>query len=277
MPTIIPERTIDSLFAFESLAALPLAEIYSPANNARRGTPDHTITVPAGAFVFELKTLSIKSQQNPDWYINIPKPQLAAYATHAPKTIYVLPAEPINTSAPWIRKCSRDPIHNCQCAACYVGSTDHPPLAERRWLGNHPSWKARTPEVRMQPWFSHWAWCISASKLEKLVNNSSLSSIKNLTHSWQISAKDSFLESLPGTDRLCHVLDTLASGPTSWGPLPGPSPSPEFSRESYISGHENSPEEEFVDSPRLNVSSLRWDEESTISQEESSRLTLVIP
>lgn len=222
MPTIVPERTIDSLFSYEALLANPEARIFSPPNNAGPGTPDHHITMGSKSLVFELKTLSRVSLARPTWYVDVPEAQLTRYSTVAPKTIYVLPAEPKDPNRPWIRDCATDPDSSGRCQACYAGFDPADLVSRRRWAANHTNWQGQSPEVLMQPWFNHWSWCVPAKDLTSYVIANRVS---KLSGSWRIDATDSVLSAVPRAMRLCHLLQTLrGNGPSS--PNGGPPPDP---------------------------------------------------
>ncbi|YAL82470.1 hypothetical protein ACMYYO_11110 [Dermacoccaceae bacterium W4C1] len=231
MTVLVPERTIDSLFAFETLAAVPRAIIFSPANNAGRMTPDHEIRVRRGrVFVFELKTLSVVAN-NPGWVVTVPRTQLADYVAHKPNIIYLLPAQPGVQAKPWIRSCAQDPDSNGHCIACANPGPTEPLLHARRWAGLSPYIQGQPPELLLQPWFNHWAWCVRAADLQAFLT------VHNTTPpgrpSWEIDADDAYLSAIPTAERFCHLLQAMAAdhGPGTVSPPP-PGPTDDGSNDS---------------------------------------------
>lgn len=283
MPTILPERTIDSLFAFEVLAALPTAKVYSPANNAGPGTPDHVVTVSSGSIVFELKTLSSATATGAPWYVDVPRAQLSSYVGTAANVTYVLPAEPANRLMPWLRACTTDPDSRGRCQACYASSTAGDAASRRRWSGMLPRWQSEPPEVQLQPWFNHWAWCLPASMLDAHLRAKGTTS--GTARSWHVSAQDAALGSLPGAVRLCHLLQglTALSAPTPPGPGgvdgdSGDGPSPETDLPDFGDGRvenaegNNSPSD---GTSRIDLEVFQCPEDTELIQAEESHLVVV--
>lgn len=191
---LVPERTIDSLLVYELLTAVPTARIWSPSNTA--GAWDHELSTNVSSrIIFECKALDgDASNPKKPWRIPIDRTQLVAYTGLPFRVTYVLPARPTYVWSPWLRECNVDPSSsNGMCRACFTPVKGNP----RRWVGKQPLWSAEPPHRLVQPWFNHWAWCLTARHLEKELSSSGVS--------W-LSAADSDLASIPGSIRLCHLL-----------------------------------------------------------------------
>lgn len=296
MRTIIPERTIDSLFAFEVITAWPSAQIYSPPNNAGPGTPDHEVKVLSGSIVFELKTLSNgsyhrKKHDGTPWHVSIPKDQLSNYVRSGRKIFYVLPAQPRNVDKPWMRKCSTDPDpnHNNWCKACAAGIRSIDPVSiRRRRTGNASHWKGAATPVRLQPWFSHWAWVVSAKTLEDFVIQSIKASKHGVwddTDNWHIPAEDKVLELIPTVERLCHLLGAASSW-TSNSNIPRPTGGEQAAddtsgeSQSYsdygdgVHGFSEVSEDEFSKVMREKLEPMQWPEGGNLEIDEGSNLVI---
>lgn len=203
---LVPERTIDSLFAYEALQALPTGLIWSPANTS--GMWDHALITSRGnMMVIECKALDgDRTNTRRAWRVPIDLAQLRAYLTAGLDLTYVLPARPRQLGSPWVRTCHQDPSSSGFCLACYTPVSGNP----RRWSGHQALWQNVAPHLRLQPWFNHWAWCVRASDLEAhMVASGRQGSVK---------AADIELEAIAGSDRLCHVLaDAEAAGAGAGG------------------------------------------------------------
>jgi hypothetical protein len=208
MPLVIPERTIDTLFTFELISAAPTAIVISPNNNRGPRTPDHEVRHASRKFVFECKTIYTAKSTPGSWVVRVPRPQLTDYLAHGqPTLVYVLPAEPSKVNQPWIRKCRTDPDHRGCCQACSNPSQGHGAVYFRRWAGRQPPISSASAEIRLQPWFNHWAWCVRADALDQYLSlNPTL--IRNISGSptAEVPANDLVLERIPGALRLCHFL-----------------------------------------------------------------------
>lgn len=201
---MIPERTIDSLFAIEVLEFVSHALIWSPSNTA--GQVDHLVDGIRGIAVpFEVKGIVTDASRNPHrpWTCPIDYAQLASYISRAIPVLYVLPGRPDPFRSPWLRACATDPNGFGHCQAC-----DNSGQSARRWAGqDRPAVKAASLRVRAQPWFAHWCWLISAVDLDiHLRTQGSPSSI---------NVADASMLAVPGADRLCHFLAGVADGSLS--------------------------------------------------------------
>lgn len=186
---LIPERTVDSILAYELIRALPTAVLWSPTNV--KDSFDHELQAGgSSAILFECKAVTEK------WRIPVGTQQLNTYVGRGlGHILYVFPARPIDDARPWIRSCSSDADTSGACRACWapLGSDN------RRWAGGAAHVAAAPIERKAQPWFNHWAWALTATDLKTHLG----SSVKK-TH--YLSAEDLELESLSGVDRLCHLL-----------------------------------------------------------------------
>lgn len=193
MARLIPERTVDSLFAYEVLHAMPSATIWSPSNTA--GSWDHEVTIgQARLLVVECKAVDRTSSGH--WRIPIDRGQLTTYAQRTPQVAYLLPAKP-SRARPWTRACYEQSCARGQmCLACHVPYAGNP----RRWAGRLGRLGRAPLHLSFQPWFNHWAWLIRADDLATQIDPAAAS----------ISAQDTDLRSLSGSKRFCHVLRELS-------------------------------------------------------------------
>lgn len=194
---LLPERTVDSLFAYELLSAAPKALIWSPANNHRdsRGlSPDHLLTVPGfdRQLVVECKTIYARDP-DAEWFVRIDRNQLEQYARLAPGTLYLLPADSRHRRLPWASWGCCTPAYE-NCAACQS------PRARRWGWDTQPAIAAMPRHIGFQPWFSHWSWCITARQLQRHFDATGR----------DIPAADANLQSIAGAQRFCHLLDAIA-------------------------------------------------------------------
>lgn len=202
---LIPERTVDSLLAYELLRAFPAAILWSPTNTKK--SLDHELD--AGgvrAILFECKGIEDR------WRIPIRAQQLDDYVTGGlGRILYLLPSKPVDPGAPWLRSCASDPDAHGHCQACsvYHGSD------QRRWAGLRSHIKTAPPERRLQPWFNHWAWCVPATQLQL--------HLRHPTSDKRIDADDARLAAIPGAQRLCHMLPR-PSAPSVTAPASGAAP-----------------------------------------------------
>lgn len=182
MALLLPERTVDSLFAYEFLSAVPAAYIFSPANKRGRKNqsrqnehPDHFVRAQGRELVFECKTLyaNTSSTFKGAPYVRIRKPQLDQYAKDAPNTIYVLP---VHTRSPsdenWTSGLALDDPSNrpCWCGTGPCVACEEP--TARRAAGGDPTIASWAWHERFQFFFSHWAWCVRASDLRAFLDRS---------------------------------------------------------------------------------------------------------
>ena len=196
----LPERTVDALFAYEVLTALPSAQIWSPANQAGQDMiVDHEISTPdhVRLFVFECKTFYADPTKNDDeMYVRIDRPQLEQYAHRAPGTLYLLPAHSLPGN-PADRGA-------CGCSGCGCWACDGP--EQRRTVtavSGYPWHK------RFQFWFSHWAWCVPALELKDFIDSQPRKRngvVLRAGDYRDLNARDRVLEGIPAAIRLCHLL-----------------------------------------------------------------------
>lgn len=211
MSLIIPERTIDSLFTFELISAAPTAIVVSPQNNKGPRTPDHEVQGAVRKFVFECKTIYTSKSKPGGWVLHVPRQQLADYVSHGGSSIvYVLPAEPTQRKAPWIRDCRTDPDHGGRCRACSNPTKNYGAIYQRRWAGNTQPVASAPDETRMQPWFNHWAWCVRADDLQRHIRlPSKVTGVLGGRSTAKVPADDTRLEAIVGALRLCHFLGAV--------------------------------------------------------------------
>lgn len=231
VPTLIPERTIDSLFAFELLSVAPTAMIWSPhAVNAGTthgagptvspGNPDHQI---GGHRRFDVECKTIYLDAKGSWVNEISNRQLNAYVHNVTTPMfYLLPAEPQNRQEPWYRYCATDPDSKKHCIACSNPPASAGAVHSRRWAGKDQHFSTASPERRLQPWFNHWAWCITPRDLLRHLSKAAPLPWSNTT---RVPAADAKLGAIPGAVRFCHLLTaieddwrghTSAPVPTYW-------------------------------------------------------------
>lgn len=226
---LVPERTVDSLLAIELLTALPTAVIWSPQavavknSPSQAGTPDHYLQTASRRYVFECKTLHAPTRQaTTGWRVKVPFGQLDRYVRNGlGRILYLLPAKPVQVLSPWVRSCNSHGAAGAACTACRNPTAQTGPVYERRWAGLHSPVKLAPPYAQFQPWFNHWAWCVTANDLHAyIVSTRSRSSLPAVV---SIDASDASLQSIPGADRLCHFLSWAASpAPPSTSDADGP-------------------------------------------------------
>jgi hypothetical protein len=199
---LVPERTVDSLLAYELLRGFPAAILWSPTNTA--GSLDHQLYVGGrSAILFECKGIEDR------WRIPIRARQLDDYVSGGlGQLLYLLPSKPTDAAAPWRRSCARDPDAQGYCLAC----TAHRGSDQRRWAGLQTHVSTAPLERRLQPWFNHWAWCVPASQLQAHLGSP--------RRDLRIPADDNSLAAIPGAERLCHMLPTTTV-PVSTEPATG--------------------------------------------------------
>lgn len=218
MPVLIPERTIDSLFAFEFLSVAPTATIWSPHNNRGPGTVDHEIQTSRRYFEVECKTIYRDDDLSP-WEVKVRLAQLSDYLKAGKRQLmYLLPSRPVDDKLPWHRVCSSDPDWRGFCRACADSPLQDGALFWRRRAYREPHIRRASPEVKLQPWFNHWAWCISAADLDRYIaaNRQFVSRGEA-----SLPAQDSHLASIPGTERLCHFFEAVDIDFSAIYPRPG--------------------------------------------------------
>lgn len=185
---LVPERTVDSLFAYEALTALPQATLWSPTNTA--GSYDHEVVSPSGLqLIIEAKAVK-QTAAHSFWRNPIDQAQLKRYVAQPFPVTYLLPAQP--DRGPWYRSCLPSCGASSHCVACEELWDPH----ARRWAGVLPRVRQLPLHRQFTYWFSHWAWCITATDLAAQI--SSKTSIK---------AWDADHAARVGAVRLCHLLE----------------------------------------------------------------------
>jgi hypothetical protein len=213
-PRLIPERTVDSMFAIEVVQFLPHALVWSPTNT--KNQVDHFVDADGvRALSFECKGTVSDLNQDPTkpWKSLIDDSQLGVYVDRQLPVLYVIPAKPTNPAFPWIRTCN-DSVCRDMCIACRNPSFDcrnpslacpNPSSTSRRWAGESPMVKGAPIHYRFLPWFAHWCWVIPASDLKDHLHpkNGSRLSLTMPTADCQLAA-------ITGAKRLCHFFADLA-------------------------------------------------------------------
>jgi hypothetical protein len=62
------------------------------------------------------------------------------------------------------------------------------------------------PELRLQPWFNHWAWCVTAEDLTAHIQTQKL---RRNGPDVLIPADDAYLGAIRGAQRLCHLFEEV--------------------------------------------------------------------
>ncbi len=196
---LIPERTIDSLLAAELVRHDPYALIWSPSQFD--DAADHVLYGERARFgVFECKAVSSNGSLDPvaPWKIEIKRTQLSDYADLPYPVIYLFLARPVAPHSPEYRPCSIGSCADGTCQAC---------CRDTRTLGSlAPHVQSSPLPLRLQPWFCHWAWVITAKDLLAQLDRAATAPWKSKT----IHLDDSFLRSLSGATRLCHAFREIA-------------------------------------------------------------------
>lgn len=200
---LIPERTIDSLLAAELIRHDQYALIWSPSQFD--DAADHVLYGQHAQFaVFECKAVTSNRRLDPlaTWRIQIERRQLSDYAELPYPVMYLFLARPTALERPEYRPCS---IGSCSDKACVACCRDG-----RSWGSLAPNVQTAPLTLRLQPWFCHWAWVVTASNLLEFLD-SSRSSWSTAT----VNLEDHYLESIPGASRLCHAFPEIIRG-GSW-------------------------------------------------------------
>lgn len=192
MPSrLIAERTVDSLFAYEALTAVPAGILVSPTNTD--GMWDHKLFErPGGRFmIFECKAVVAPAVDRP-WRAPVDRRQLHRYLqSGGDDLIYLFLARPTVPEEPWLLRCS--------CAR-----------RANRWRRTAAvagQIQSVSVDLRLQPWFSHWAWCMTAADLQwelKPARNGNTS-----TGTTRMPVDDADFQQRNAT-RLCHLLMALS-------------------------------------------------------------------
>jgi hypothetical protein len=175
----------------------PVSIISSPTNT--RASVDHLIRNQFAVTVLECKGVDERDR------IPIRMKQLWEYAFgQGPRTtMYVLPSGQGNEK-PWQRRCQRTCCGGVGCRFC--------PRDARAWTGLDSWVRALAHDDRLQPWFSHWAWCIPCVDLAAHFGLSALTSPSGTD--W-LNWDDKKLSHMPNAVRLCHFFGVT---PGSTGP-----------------------------------------------------------
>lgn len=202
---LIPERTVDSMFAIEIAQFVPHALVWSPTNT--KGEVDHVVQgLDALALSFECKGTVTDVTQNPakPWKSPIDHKQLDAYVgTPGLPVLYVIPAKPTHPDVPWVRTCACNTGPQGVCLACPNPKPD-PDRTSRRWAGKSPTVKGAQIHCRFQPWFAHWCWVIPAGVLKRNLARKGGPPV--------MPTADHQLAAIRGADRLCHFLTDVRDG-----------------------------------------------------------------
>jgi len=216
----VPERTVDSLLAIEIVRSNPDTLIWSPTNH--EDSADHIMYTPGAAgFVFECKAVTRSSGTAP-WRAEIDAVQLNTYCTVRPNVLYVVLARPQDEKAPWDRNCD---CHFC-LGACRMCQTD---VRSRAVVD--VGVRSAPIELRLQPWFAHWAFLVPAKDLRSLLRGQPT-----------LLLDDAALARGPFT-RLCHFFRLVDSGAIA------PIPLSEFQLDNYPSLWANDPENDDTTPP----------------------------
>ncbi|WP_281873136.1 hypothetical protein [Brachybacterium paraconglomeratum] len=204
-PMYIPERTIDSLFAAEIVRYDPYALIWSPTQY--RGSPDHELTNASGRVaIFECKGVQdVVDPINNKWTALIDVPQLRQHANQAYPILYLFLAKPPHPKAPgYARACRHPCCYSPGKSPCKQCARD-----ARSWGTLEQHVLAASIRLKLQPWFSHWSWVITADDLQTHLQNQG--KMRQATSTFTLD--DSQIENdFPNASRLCHRFRDIRSG-----------------------------------------------------------------
>ncbi|GAA0961360.1 hypothetical protein GCM10009554_77700 [Kribbella koreensis] len=203
---LVPERTIDSLFAAEVVLHLQDALIWSPSQFA--GSWDHQIATGSRFAIFEAKAVISDARRDPSqpWVLPVRKMQLQQFAfLRGLNVLYLLPAKPPWPESPWWRADCQlgDCLGEPHCLFCRNSSV----WQDRKWSGTKSHIATAPVHVRLQPWFCHWCWVVPARELARIP----AIDVRQGQHYGKhdeptIAADDSSLSAIPNAVRLCHWL-----------------------------------------------------------------------
>jgi hypothetical protein len=160
---------------------------------------DHEVSLSGGlAAIFECKAVDETAAGT--WRNPVPLVQLDAYCALPWPVLYVLLGQPRTPNLPWIRSCKE---YGCasspHCLACPSAGP-----GTRKWAGSLAHVATATAPQRLQPWFCHWAWVVTARDLRSHLAAQGISSATQADHS--LPAMDRDLRAIVGSERLCHWL-----------------------------------------------------------------------
>lgn len=199
MARYIPERTVDSLLASELIRHDPYTLIWSPSNTA--GSADHLARGSSGVLaVFECKAVDRLAAGT--WRSEVPQGQLDAHAARGHAVWYLFLGQPNGRDPANRRSC---PSCRGWCRACCRDS--------RSWSLLAPHIKRADERLKLQPWFCHWSWVISAKNLRAAIPLRG----PGMPSAYQLPVTDADMEALGKAERLCHFLavplNTRPDGP----------------------------------------------------------------
>jgi hypothetical protein len=96
------------------------------------------------------------------------------------------------------------------CVACHNPGRAGGPLQARRWAGQTQPVRSADPALRLQPWFCHWAWCVSAPDLLHHIITSGVPRYGKKDPWAELSASDAVMGAIPNATRFCHLLSAIA-------------------------------------------------------------------
>ncbi len=192
---LVPERTVDSLFAVETVRHHPHALIWSPTQY--RDSWDHEIAASAGE-VWVIECKAVIDEASDGWYTEVDRTQLDAYLREGVPAVYVFLTQPHDDERPFNRPCSLGECRGGHCEACCY---------DVRFFSNNLH-HVRTAHAtqRLQPWFCHWAWTIDAVDLHRLMDDKLFSPRGRPRKLCVTDTYFTEVASKYGAERLCHFL-----------------------------------------------------------------------
>jgi hypothetical protein len=112
--------------------------------------------------------------------------------------------KPERPGLPWNRRCTLDSRSNPFPLPSLLGAGEpEEARAAAQWAGDAEHVRGVPTQIRLQPWFCHWAWVVAASDLASFLN---IPSLHSLSGEMLIDADDADMARLPGATRLSHSL-----------------------------------------------------------------------
>ncbi len=215
----IPERTVDSLLAAELVRYDPYALIWSPSQLDPLPVDHYAVGRSGRTIVFECKAVSSSKPSDDDggvdWWAEIDTAQLAGYVGLNFPVVYLFVPRPndYDLDRPWMRRpCGVSPCDGQMCLRCARDA--------RSWGGLEPAVTSVGIRCRLQPWFAHWGWVITATNLQRWI----LAQYASVPLRANLKVKDASLADLRdnySAVRLCHLLNVDGGpGGGSSGPVP---------------------------------------------------------